>query len=118
MLLAVLTMPAAAPAADKDARFKETAHLYDTYCAQCHGLERNGKGVNTVALSVQPRDHSDRKGMEAIPLDQLATAIKEGGAAVNKSALMPSWGGVLTDAQITDMVAYLRHVCKCDEPAQ
>jgi cytochrome c oxidase cbb3-type subunit 3 len=104
----------AAPAsAADDAKMKASAHLYDTYCSQCHGVQRNGKGVNTVGLSVQPRDHSDTKGMTSIPLDEMAKAIRDGGASVNKSALMPPWASVLTDAQITDMVAYLRHVCKC-----
>ena len=79
-------------------------------------MQRNGKGVNTAALSVQPRDHSDTKGMSSIPLEELTKAIREGGAAVNKSALMPPWSSVLSDAQITDMVAYLRHVCRCDDP--
>ncbi len=42
------------------------------------------------------------------PDDELFKAIKEGGLAVNKSVLMPAWGGVLTDSQITEMVKYLR----------
>jgi cytochrome c oxidase cbb3-type subunit 3 len=109
----VLAHPAGA---EDDARFKASAHLYDTYCTQCHGIERNGKGVNTVALSVQPRDHSDTKGMISIPPEEMAKAIREGGAAVNKSPLMPPWGSVFTEAQIADMVAYLRHVCRCDAP--
>lgn len=112
---AVLLLAGAAQAAE-DPKYQASAKLYDTYCAQCHGVQRNGKGVNTAALSVQPRDHSDTKGMSSIPLDELTKAIREGGAAVNKSALMPPWSSVLSDAQITDMVAYLRHVCRCDDP--
>jgi len=104
-----------AAAADDSAKLKASAKLYDTYCAQCHGVLRNGKGVNTVGLSVQPRDHSETKGMMSIPLEEMATAIRDGGAAVNKSALMPPWNSVLTDGEITDMVAYLRKVCRCDE---
>lgn len=110
-----MAMAFAAPAsAADDAKLKATAHLYDTYCAQCHGVQRNGKGVNTVGLSVQPRDHSDNKGMSSIPLDEMSKAIRDGGASVNKSALMPPWNSVFTDEQIADMVAYLRKVCKCD----
>lgn len=87
--------------------------LYDVYCAQCHGLKRDGTGVNLPGLSVRPRDHTDTKGMGDTPDEQLFKAIKEGGLAVNKSALMPAWGSVLTDAQITEMVGYLRKVCHC-----
>ncbi len=87
---------------------------YDTYCAQCHGMQRNGKGVNAPSMSVQPRDHSDAKAMGDLPDDQIFKAIKEGGTAVNKSVLMPTWGKVLSDEEIREMVAYLREVCKCD----
>jgi cytochrome c oxidase cbb3-type subunit 3 len=104
----------AMPARADDQAMQRSAQLYDVYCAQCHGIARNGKGVNTIALAVQPRDHSDKAAMVAIPLEQMAKAIREGGGAVNKSALMPPWGAVLSEQQITDMVTYLRQVCRCD----
>jgi cytochrome c oxidase cbb3-type subunit III len=47
------------------------------------------------------------------PDAELFKAIKEGGLAVNKSVLMPAWGGVLTDGEITELVKYLREVCHC-----
>lgn len=86
---------------------------YDLYCAQCHGIERDGGGINSAGMSVQPRDHSDAKGMADIPDEELRRAIAEGGLAVNKSVLMPAWGHVLSAAEIDEMVAYLRHVCRC-----
>lgn len=94
-------------------QYANAEHLYDTYCVQCHGVERNGKGLNSSHMSVQPRDHSDAKGMTDIPDQELFDAIKEGGLAVNKSVLMPIWGNVLNDDQINELVAYLRHVCEC-----
>lgn len=99
-----------------DAKIEQSARLYDTYCAQCHGISRNGKGVNTVGLPVQPRDHSDTAAMSSLPRDQMVRAIREGGASVNKSALMPSWSSVFTDAQIEQMADYLLYVCKCGKP--
>lgn len=117
VLLLAATLCVAQPAlAQDDAKLKASAQRYDTYCAQCHGVLRNGKGVNTIGLSVQPRDHSDTAGMSSLPATQMFTAIKGGGAAVNKSALMPAWSSVLTDDEINDMVDYLRHVCKCGAP--
>jgi cytochrome c oxidase cbb3-type subunit 3 len=92
--------------------------MYGTYCVQCHGLNRNGTGINLPALSVQPRDHTDSKAMGDTPDDELFKAIKEGGLSVNKSILMPTWGGVLTDAQITEMVKYLHQVCHCGNKSQ
>ncbi len=116
--LSVLAFAVAAqPAGAEDAAaMKASEHIYDTYCAQCHGVNRNGKGVNTVGLSVQPRDHSDTRGMSSIPIEEMTKAIREGGVSVNKSALMPPWNSVLSDEQITNMVAYLRKVCRCDTP--
>ena len=29
--------------------------IYGTYCVQCHGLKRNGTGVNLPGLSTKPR---------------------------------------------------------------
>lgn len=87
--------------------------VYEVYCVQCHGLQRNGTGINVPALSVKPRDHTDAKSMGDTPDEELFKAIKEGGLAVNKSVLMPTWGHVLSEDQIKGLVKYLRQVCKC-----
>lgn len=87
--------------------------VYQTYCVQCHGLHKNGTGINLPALAVRPRDHTDAKAMGDTPDEELFKAIDEGGLAVNKSILMPPWGQVLSKAQITEMVKYLRSVCAC-----
>ena len=86
---------------------------YDTYCVQCHGIKRNGKGVNSRTMPVQPRDHTDAKGMGDIPDNELFKAIKEGGLSVNKSVLMPAWASVMSDSEIGDLLKYLRQVCNC-----
>jgi cytochrome c oxidase cbb3-type subunit 3 len=101
----------ASPALAED-QFAGIAKIYDTYCAQCHGINRMGTGINSKVMSVQPRDHTDPKAMGDTSDEALFKAIKEGGLAVNKSILMPSWKGVLNDSQIKEMVAYLRFVSK------
>lgn len=105
--LAVVLMPSVGSAAPP------VEQIYDTYCVQCHGLKRNGTGVNLPGLSTRPRDHTDTKAMGDTPDDEIFKAIKEGGLSVNKSALMPPWGNILTDPQITELVQYLRTVCHC-----
>lgn len=92
---------------------EHVVQTYNTYCVQCHGVNRTGTGINVPALSVKPRDHTDAKGMQDLPDSEIFTAIKEGGLAVNKSGLMPAWGSVLTDEEVTGLVHYLREVCKC-----
>lgn len=100
-------------AAASEAEYARATRNYDTYCVQCHGINRNGRGINSRDMSVQPRDHSDAKGMGDIPENEILKVIKEGGLAVNKSVLMPAWGNVMSDTEISEMAAYLRHVCNC-----
>lgn len=90
-----------------------SVQLYNTYCVQCHGVNRNGKGINSGQMSVQPRDHTDAKGMGDIPDEEIEHAIRDGGLAVNKSVLMPTWGKTLSQQDIEGLVKYLRTVCKC-----
>lgn len=85
---------------------------YNTYCVQCHGVNRDGNGINSKQMSVKPRDHTDSKAMGDTPDETLFKAIKEGGLSVSKSVLMPKWSGVLDDVQVKEMVAYLRFISK------
>lgn len=88
--------------------------LYKTYCWQCHGSHGNGKGINAGEnMSVAPRNHTDSEYMSDRSDQDLFNAVKNGGPAVNKSVLMPPWGGVLTDDEIHALVRYLRVLCKC-----
>jgi len=98
-----------------DAAHADEAHavkLYNTYCVQCHGVNRDGNGINSANMAVKPRDHTDTKAMGDTPDETLFKAIKGGGLAVSKSVLMPKWEGVLNDDEIKELVAYLRVVSK------
>lgn len=106
---------AAALGAATAAGAAETGHdLYKTYCWQCHGSHGNGKGINAGDnMSVQPRNHTDTQYMSGRSDADLFKAIKQGGPSVNKSVLMPPWGGALNDDEIHALVGYLRELCKC-----
>ncbi len=82
---ACLTIAAYGSAAAADEQYAKAIKNYETYCVQCHGLGRNGKGVNTPDMSVQPRDHSDAKIMADIPDEQIMRAIK---AALDPNGIM------------------------------
>ena len=115
LLAAALLAACGAAAGADDAPPPALAHarkLYDVYCVQCHGVNRDGNGVNSRDMAVKPRDHTDSKAMGDTPDDLLTKAIKGGGLAVGKSVLMPRWEGVMTDDEIAQMVAYLRFVSK------
>jgi cytochrome c oxidase cbb3-type subunit 3 len=110
IFLGVLATPASAA---EDDQFKHIEKIYNTYCTQCHGVDRDGNGLNSVYMSVQPRDHSDPKGMGDIPNDEIVEVIKKGGLAANRSVLMPAWGEIFSDEEVDQLAAYLRHVCQC-----
>lgn len=103
---ALLTAPAALSAESGEA-------LYKTYCAQCHGMNGDGNGVNVRDMSVQPRDHTDAAAMGARSDEILFKAVQGGGQAINKSVLMPPWGGALSDEEIQRLVEYMRVLCQC-----
>ena len=108
MLLLLGVVFVAAPANAETA-----ADNYKLYCAQCHGLNMSGGGINAESLSVQPRNHTSAKDMGMLSDENINLAIKKGGLAVSKSSFMPPFGGILTDDEIKDMVKYLRDACKC-----
>ncbi len=95
---------------------------YKWYCTQCHGKGGKGDGMNAKPglmgfkqpeMSVSPRNHTSPKDMNKLTDDDLRTAITDGGASVSKSALMPPFGKTLSEAEIADLVKYLRKLCKC-----
>lgn len=107
--LGLSTVLIATPALAKES----AADNYRTYCVQCHGAQGNGKGINVRDMSVLPRDHTDAKEMGARSDEDIFKVIKQGGVALNKSALMPAWGDILSDDEINDLVQHLRTLCKC-----
>jgi mono/diheme cytochrome c family protein len=71
---------------------------YADLCASCHGAAGGGDGPAGVALT--PDDA------------RIATVIKDGGPAVGLSPMMAPWGSVLSDAEVTAMVAHVRQFKK------
>ena len=88
--------------------------IYDNNCAACHGAEGKGDGVAAQALDPKPRDLSDAAFTSTVTNEHLYKVIDEGGAAVGLSPLMAAWGGILSEGEIWDVVAFIRQdVCKC-----
>lgn len=102
--------PAEAPAPAAVARpdASRGATLYAANCASCHGATGAGDGPAGLALVPKPARHDDGVYMNALSNEHLFKVVKEGGPAVGKSPLMAPWGGMLTDAQIWDVVAFVR----------
>ena len=75
-------------------------------------IERSARVVAGTLQAVQQRAIATGAAHRLVlDLDeQLYRVIQKGGAATGKSPLMAAWGGVLTDDQIRDLVAYLRRL--------
>ena len=100
---------AAVAAQEADSRL-----VFDFYCAQCHGVKGNGRGVNvTKDFAVDPRDFTNSKNMENRSDGDIRRVIMNGGPAISKSAWMPPWGATLSAAEIDGLVAYIRKMCNC-----
>jgi len=82
--------------------------LYSYYCVVCHGETGKGDGFNSYNLIVHPRNFTDQTRMKTLSDDRIKKVILNGGSAVGLSTLMPQWGGVLTEKQALDLVAFLR----------
>lgn len=86
---------------------------YDFYCAQCHASDGKGKGINvTPDIATTPRDFTNKVDMEKRTDADIKAVIKGGGPSISKSALMPPWGKTMSEAEIDQMVAYVRTFSK------
>jgi mono/diheme cytochrome c family protein len=116
MTLCILVLATALKAQAADA--EEGKKLYMQFCSTCHGQSGKGDGPGAAALNPKPRDHTDKAYMSQLSEDHVFKVIKEGGASVGKSPLMPPWGASLKDDQIKDVIAYVQTLCQCQFKGQ
>lgn len=86
---------------------------YKIYCARCHGVNGNGSGPSAkdIKNGVKPKDFADCASMSKVSDDTIFKVIKDGGTAAGLSDQMPPWHAILTDAQIKELVPYIRTFC-------
>jgi len=104
MAAGVAQTPAAAPPTN-------VKQLYDRSCASCHGTDGRGHGPAADALNPKPRDftrgvfkfRSTAPG--SLPTDEDLTRTIAAGL---HGTSMLGWKGILSDAQISALVAYVK----------
>ena len=79
------------------------ADTYKAKCAMCHGAD--GLAATPMAKSMKVVSFKDPTMVQA-PDAQFSASTKDG------KGKMPAYAGKLTDAQITDVVAYIRTLQK------
>jgi DMSO reductase family type II enzyme heme b subunit len=85
--------------------------LYDQWCAECHGVDGAGAGSAAPYMLPQPRDFTlgvyqiRTTANGELPTDQdLSRVVKLG----MPGTAMPGWDSKLSDAEIADIVAYIK----------
>ena len=89
------------------------------FCATCHGDTGKGDGPGGQGLTPPPRDFSkgdfkfdaNKSGKSGEDAD-LHSVIAKGAAEFGGSPLMVAWGGTLSDADIDNIIAYIRSLKK------
>lgn len=83
--------------------FADAAANYKAKCAMCHGAD--GKGDTSVGKKMGAHDFASAEVQKASDADLIAITTK----GKNK---MPAYGGKLSDAEIKDLIGYVRQLAK------
>lgn len=81
--------------------------VYDANCTACHGTLADGKGPAAMGLRPKPTDFTLATYWAAKTDTDVAAAIRAGKPGTPMSAFTQ-----LTDAQVNDIVGYLRSLAK------
>jgi high-affinity iron transporter len=87
--------------------------LFQQSCSSCHGAEGAGDGPVAAALPAEQKPASFQKAAFKKVTDDASfkELLKKGGAGMGLSAIMPAQPA-LTDAQLDDVIAYVRSLKK------
>jgi mono/diheme cytochrome c family protein len=107
-LAAVGTASAEEFRSTEDASVVRGSIVFKTYCILCHGVNGEGDGRASKIHDPKPANLT----LSILSDAQKEFIIRNGGASVGRSAVMPAWGEHLTNEQITDVVAYLRKITR------
>jgi mono/diheme cytochrome c family protein len=110
MLLAALVAPLACGGDERrtPGRASDTEAgkaVYETRCAPCHGMDGGGDGPAAAAIDPRPRNFRDPDFWRARTPQQLRLVVKQG----KPGTLMAPFEGVLSDAEIDDVIGYVQH---------
>ena len=82
--------------------------LFLDHCALCHGERANGRGPRREAFDRPPADFTDPGWRQRTSERRAFYLISEG----VRGTAMPSWRPSLDEAEVWDLVAYLRSVAE------
>ncbi len=101
---------AAAAGADQE----QGEQLYRNACASCHGADGSGAPASFVGFDTPLPDFTDCVFASREPAADWVDVAAHGGPVRSFSELMPAFGEVLSDEQLTSVVAYVKGLCSDD----
>lgn len=85
------------------------AQLNAQYCVRCHDPESTAARVSNMDyLAVKPHPFTEGDTLNKMSDADQVAIISHGGAALNKSPLMPAWGYTLSKSDFAALVSYIR----------
>ena len=118
-LVALAIIAALAPASALAGDAAKGKTTYTVNCVSCHGESGKGDGPVGQVLQPPPRNFTagdfkfdaDKDGKPGSDAD-LKLVISKGAGAFGGNQMMAAWGGVLSEADIDNLVAYIRTLKK------
>lgn len=90
---------------------QETERIFHTLCSSCHGKDGGGisdEDVRRLGLDKAPANFRDVQFNSREPRYVWKRVIRDGGARHGYSRYMPSFGGILSEGQIEQIVKYIK----------
>ena len=93
---------------------KNGENVYNGGCIACHGSEGKGAPMASTAFKRPDTfpDFTDCAATTPEPNGNWKAVIVHGGPSRGFSQIMPAFGDLLTDEEISDVIAYMRGFCK------
>lgn len=85
---------------------------FETFCVACHGADGKADSAAATAMNPRPRNFTDNDWQAKVDDAHIHKVIKEGGPSVGLSPTMAPWGGAMNDAEIDNVVKYVRSFAK------
>ncbi len=101
----VLLMTLGLAASALATRAADAKENWEKQCQKCHGAD--GKGETAMGKKLKIKDYTDAKVQAATKDEEMVKTIKEGKKEGDKT-LMKAYADVLSEAEIKDLVAYMR----------
>lgn len=83
---------------------------YKTHCTSCHGSD--GKSQTRLGKKSGAKDLSDKAALSKLSDEDVFKTIKEGRKNNKGEEKMEPFGDDMSDAEITELVAYVRTLAK------